>query len=252
MSVTESFKFGIEKIFDTRFLILGLIFSFPFVIFNILSSLSNILFPSSFTFISLLVIISTILYSPIPQLSFIFLAKNEIKRKKKINFKELLKIWKKYYVRILAINIILGIIVGLMFLPSILIALLPIQNLEFLPIQLSIFFISLIVSLIIAIYVAMRLVLSTYIAIIEDSEIIKSIKTSWKISKGNVLKLFLISFIFSILLLLILSFVSLVNAYIFKNFAISILILYLATTASIIYYPFAYTYFYLKFLKRRK
>jgi len=97
----------------------------------------------------------------------------------------------------------------------------------------------------------LRLILAPYIAIIEKKGITDSLKFSWKISKGHILRIFLISFIFQLLLILLFIPIS-IAYYLSGSFVVILLGIYLLYIINLIYYPSAYTYFYLKVLKKKK
>ena len=246
--IIESFKFGVKNIFRKDFLLLSALLSLPIFIFYLFQLYFAI---QSELILSFALDIALFLYSPIPLIIFIFIVSEQLKRKSKkgkFDVSKILNTLKSNYLKILAIFIIIGLLSTILFLPTIVTGFLLSATETNLAIWLLIF----LVNLILAIYIGLRLVLASYIAVIDKKGIIDSLKFAWKVSKGEVLKIFLIAFIFQ-LLLLILFFIPIFMAYFFLDSFVIILIgLYLFHILNLIYYPSAYTYFYLKALRKKK
>jgi len=245
--IIESFKFGVRNILRKDFLFFSALLSLPLIILY----LSQLYFSIKLDFIlSLVIDIASFLYSPIPPIFFIFLVSGQLKRKSrktKLDTSKFLNVCKTNYLKVIAIFLFIGLMSVLLLAPSIILAFLfPASETS-----LAVWFLIFLVNLIFVVYVALRLSLAPLIAIIEKKSTMISLKSAWKISKGNVLRIFLISFIFQILVMLF--FIPISVAYYFSNSFIAILIgIYLLYIINLIYYPSAYTYFYLKALKKKK
>lgn len=244
--ITESFEFGIRNILKKDFLILSALLSLPLTLLYIFQlHFSTISEP----LISLIIIIASLFYSPIPPIIFTFLVSEQLKKKSKkvkFDFSKILNACKANYLKFLGIILFIGLLSVLLFFPSITIAFL----LPFSETNLVVWFLIFFANLIFIVYVALRLSLTPYVAIIENKGIIVSLKSAWKISRGNVLKIFLLSFIFQILVMLL--FIPIFMAHYFYSFAATLIVIYLLYIINLIYYPSAYTYFYLKALKKKK
>ncbi|MEM5830184.1 MAG: hypothetical protein QXL82_01600 [Candidatus Aenigmatarchaeota archaeon] len=245
--IIESIRYGISKIFDTRVFLFSALLLIPIV----LTFFFSVFFESflqTFFVLNFLFSLIYILYYPFVFSSLVNYANKELKKKKVESCYKILKESLKFYPRMLILSIIISIILGILFLPSFFYAFFAVYS----PESLTIFFIIFILNLIFVIYLYFRLHLSQYLVIIENKGIIDSLKLSWKISKGKVLSLFLIGFIFSILLTFLTLLFLFLFFLVFKNPFISLLVIYLASITSLIYYTFSYSFAYLKFLKKRK
>jgi len=244
--ITESFKFGIRNILKKDFLILSALLSLPLTLLYLFQFHFSII---SEPLIFMIVNIAAFFYFPIPPIIFIFLVSEQLKKnskKVKFDFSKTLNVCKANYLRILGIILFTGLLSVLLFIPSIAIAFL----LPFSETKLFVWSLIFLANLIFIVYVTLRLSLAPYVAIIENKGIIVSLKSAWKISKGNVLKIFLLSFIFQILVMLL--FIPIFMIRYFYSFAATLIVIYLLYIINLIYYPSAYTYFYLKALKKKK
>jgi hypothetical protein len=175
------------------------------------------------------------------------------KKYKEINIKEIILNTKNYYFGFLILILVL--------LSPFILPLIPLALMFFIPFMLTplvsllILLISFLVFLIISIYINLRLTLSLPIYL-EKKKILESLKESWKITRGNVLKLFLIEIlislivfalylvflIFSLPFLLLNKLLANILELFISSFSISILQIMLASS---------YTFFYFK-LKGKK
>jgi len=245
--IIESFNFGVRNILRKDFLLFSALLSLPLIILYLFQIYFSI---KSDLILSFVIDITLFFYYPIPLIIFIFLVSEQLKRKsKKIKLDNLkiLNVCKTNYLKVLVIFLSIGGLLSVLLIPSIAIAfLLPASE-----INLTIWILIFLVNLIFVVYVALRFVLAPFITIIEKKGMTDSLKSSWKISKGHVLRIFLISFIFQLLLILL--FIPISVAYYFSgSFVVILLGVYLLYIINFIYYPSAYTYFYLKALKKKK
>ncbi|MEM5828300.1 MAG: hypothetical protein QW197_02230 [Candidatus Aenigmatarchaeota archaeon] len=245
--IVESIRYGIHKIFDQKVFLLAALLSIPLIfVFSI--SLFFESFLQTFFVYDIFFSIFYIIYYPFLFSVFVLYASKEIGKKKIKSYYNLLKENLRYYPKVLILFVAVSIILGLLFLPSFLYAFFVTYSIT----NLLIFFVIFLVNLVFVIYIYFRLFLSQYLVIIENRDIIDSLKYSWKVSKGRVLGLFLIGFVFSLILAFLSGLFLFLFFLIFKNPFVSLLIIYVSSIVSLIYYTFSYPYAYLKFIRKKK
>ncbi|MEM0324429.1 MAG: hypothetical protein QXV63_02965 [Candidatus Aenigmatarchaeota archaeon] len=241
--ISESVRYGIDSIFNKEIFLFSLLLHLPFLFFLIIFNFAILEYFSSF--ISLFYLIFLFLYTPIIFTSLVLASHLKIKRKK-IEYKKIIRDGiKNYYLRVFLVHLILYAIIFLIFLPSILLSL-------FFSIELfHLWIIAFIINSIFGIYIFFRIFLAPFATILDKKKVRESFSYSWKISKGNVLRLFLI-YIIGNILFFVLGFM-LIGFFtvIFKNPLFNSVLLIIISSLYSIYVYFSFSYSYLKFLKRK-
>lgn len=242
--ISESVRYGIDSIFNKEIFLFSLLLHLPFLFFLIIFNLAIYLEFFS-TFISLFYILFLFLYTPIIFTSLVLASHVKIKRKK-IEYKKIIRDGiKNYYFKVFLVHLILYVIIFLIFLPSILLSL-------FFSIELfRLWIIAFIINSIFGIYIFFRIFLAPFAIILDKKKVRESFSYSWKISKGNVLRLFLI-YIIGNILFFVLGFM-LIGFFtvIFKNPLFNSILFIIISSLYSIYIYFSFSYSYLKFLKRK-
>lgn len=243
--ISESVRYGIDSIFNKEIFLFSLLLHLPFLFFLIIFNLAILEYFSSF--ISLFYVIFLFLYTPIIFTSLVLASHVKIKRKK-IEYKKIIKDGlKNYYFKVFLVHLILYAIIFLIYLPSIFILLSLFFSIELF----RLWIIAFIINSIFGIYIFFRIFLAPFAIILDKKKVRESFSYSWKISKGNVLRLFLI-YIIGNILFFVLGFM-LIGFFtvIFKNPLFNSILLIIISSLYSIYIYFSFSYSYLKFLKRK-
>ncbi|MEM0242859.1 MAG: hypothetical protein QXT34_00160 [Candidatus Aenigmatarchaeota archaeon] len=241
--IVDSIRFGFQNIFNKNVLVFALLLSFPFIF---LITFSSLLF-KNFSIIGLVtVVIFSIFYSTFVHGCLILSSFEIIKKNKEINYKEIVRGMLPLYPGFLLITLLINFIFGLSFLPFFVLSFVLVASLD----KLLIWFISFLFCLFIGFYILYRMIPSLYIYLIDKKGIIQSIKTSWKISNGHVLRLFLINVVGAIILSAIGALTMFFSIVVFKNAILSSLIFLIFQVLIWIYQVFSISFAYNRFLRK--